>query len=105
MLTYPYKIPRRGQKFHREKKRRRAASLDIIIKYFILIFKAHPTYVWYIVVHLAGFGGQQSAPTRGHVLDHRKACENLRIYEKNMPNIRTMCDMITNTYVSKPRML
>ena len=49
------------RKFHREKKRRRVASLDIIIKYFILIFKAHPTCAWYIVVHLVGFGGQQQA--------------------------------------------
>ena len=48
------------QKFHREKKRKRAASLDIIIGYFILIFKAHSTCAWYIAVHLVGFGGQHN---------------------------------------------
>ena len=61
MLTYPYKISQWVRKFHREKKRKRVVSLDIIIKYFILVFNAHPTCVWYIVVHLVGFGGQQEA--------------------------------------------
>ena len=35
--------------------------LDTIIKYFILMFKAHVTCAWYIVFHIVGFGGQQGA--------------------------------------------
>ena len=92
MLTYPYKIPRRGRKFHREKKRRRVASLDIIIKYFILIFKAHPTCAWYIVVHLVGFGGQ-------HNQTHIKQ-GTLGVYTQETPAGEILLNQSIPVYVS-----